>query len=123
MYLFKIALFITCFFSVSIGIEAGDYLKSTANSYNHTTASTIHLVAKIGGPRDVVQTAIDIRVHQPTATDLTITVIKSNGEVLTTVLTDDLETIISTQDWESGNYTIETVDLAGDYQVFTVSKQ
>lgn len=119
MYLFKSALFIICFLGLSVGTEAGNDLRPVQNNCTQTNV----IIGNIGGPRDVVQTAIDIRVHQPTASDLIITIIKSNGEVLMTVSTDNLETIISTQDWESGNYTVETVDLVGDCQCFSISKQ
>lgn len=73
-----------------------------------------------GGPRDVVQTKVDMTITQPTASSLNITIVDANGVVVIeqTALTE--ETTISTLDLEDGNYIVETIDNYGDYQEFSI---
>lgn len=74
-----------------------------------------------GGPRDVVQNMADVVVLQPEADVLHVTIVKEGGDVLYTTSSNDLETTISTENWESGEYTIETVDDSNNYQEFLVT--
>lgn len=122
MHLLKITCVIICSFLSNNGMRADYYLNSNSKNENHSVDQIINLDTD-GGPRDVVQTAIDITIHQPTASDLLITILDSNGEVLMVVITDDLQTVISTENWEAGSYTIETTDLEADYQSFSIDKQ
>lgn len=123
MYLLKITFVIICSFLSNNGMGANYYLNLNSENENHSIDQLIILNTEDGGPRDVVQTAIDITIHQPTASDLLITILDSNGEVFMVVLTDDLQTVISTENWETGNYTIETIDLGADSQSFSINKE
>lgn len=90
-----------------------------ANSSVETTPIKEEIIK--GGPRDVVQTLVDITVLQPTMTPLTITLKKSNGEVVSVTSTTALSTVISLSGLDSGNYTVHTEDDFNDVQVFFIS--
>ncbi|BDS09766.1 hypothetical protein [Aureispira anguillae] len=74
-----------------------------------------------GGPRDVVQTMTDVTVLQTETNHLHVTVIKTGGEVMYELTSENLETTISTNGWESGDYIVETVDDLDIYQEFSIT--
>lgn len=93
---------------------------SAANAFTEQleTASTEEVVK--GGPRDVVQTKVDVTVYQPTATNLHISIINAEGTTQIEQTTRSQETTISTLGLEVGTYVLETVDDYGDYQEFVI---
>lgn len=92
-----------------------------ANSYEEATQTVVKKEIIKGGPRDVVQTLVDVTVFQPTMTSLTITLKKSNGEVVSVTNTTALLTVISIQGLDAGDYTIHTEDDFNDVQTFSIS--
>lgn len=86
--------------------------------------NTSSLVAKgniQGGPRTVIQAMTEVVVYQPTATNLYITIVDSEGTVVIDQTTQSLETRISTVGLKKDTYTIKTVDDYGNVQIFTIS--
>ena len=86
-----------------------------ANAYVTTN------VTPPGGPRNVIQERSVIEVVQPAAEHLSITVIDEDGVVVITTSTETTVATISTAGWESGEYTIQTIDENADYQESTVT--
>lgn len=74
-----------------------------------------------GGPRDVVQTMTDVTVLQAETNHLHVTVVKTGGEVMYELTSENLETTICTNGWESGDYIVETVDDLDIYQEFSIT--
>ena len=74
-----------------------------------------------GGPRTVIQAMTDISVNQETGTKLYTTILNSEGTAVIESETEEVSTVISVEGLESGTYTVETVDEAGDYQAFSIT--
>lgn len=70
----------------------------------------------LGGPRQIIQQHSAIEITQTTAKYLSITVVDEDGIVIETSTTEDATTTISTTNWESGEYTVQTIDDNADYQ-------
>lgn len=78
-----------------------------------------YIVTKVtpsGGPRNIIQLNTAIEITQPTAKHLSITVVDEDGLVVKTSSTEDASTTIPTDGWESGEYTVQTIDDNADYQ-------
>ena len=73
-----------------------------------------------GGPRTVIQAKIAIIVEQPTPTNLNIEIVDSAGNTVIELETEELSTVISTEELDEGNYTVKTIDDDADYQVFDI---
>lgn len=85
------------------------------------TANTTSTIVPPGGPRNVIQENAVIEVIQPTAEHLSITVIDEDGIVVCRETTENATAIISTAGWESGDYTVQTIDDNADYQESTIT--
>ncbi|BDS09767.1 hypothetical protein [Aureispira anguillae] len=97
---------------------------SATNSNNDPIAKETLSVGEekvTGGPRDVVQTMTDVTVSQQQTDNLYITIIKVGGGIQCKVTTDRLHTIISTEEWDAGDYRIETIDDFNVYQEFYIT--
>jgi len=73
-----------------------------------------------GGPRDVVQTMIDVIVLQPETNYLKINIVNSEGEVVIEQETEEIRTTLSTTGLEAGTYRVETEDEGADFQEFVI---
>mgnify|MGYP000090938074 CR=1 FL=1 len=89
-------------------------------SSNIPTPIITELEAEKGGPRDVVQTMIDVIVLQPETNYLKINIVNSEGEVVIEQETEDVRTILSTTGLEAGTYRVETEDEGADFQEFVI---
>jgi hypothetical protein len=69
-----------------------------------------------GGTRGLIQLRSDVEITQPTPEYLEITVVDEDGVVVTTITTYDAKTTFSTDGWDSGEYTVQTIDDDADYQ-------
>lgn len=107
--------FITIFCSIFEANANGLIIKTELNS---TVQSTIEKVD--GGPRTVIQFMTSVTIIQPVGTDLYLTVVKPNGEILLEHTSKELQTEISTKGWAAGEYTIETTDDQNVYQEFVI---
>jgi len=108
-------------FIATITIFFASLSLTTANvSTTGLTELKIGEVVIEGGPRDVVQTKVDVTIIQPTASNLNITIVDANGVTVIVETTRTEETTISTIDLEDGDYIIETIDDDGDYQEFAI---
>lgn len=97
---------------------------SATNSNNDPITKETVLIGEekvTGGPRDVVQTMTDVTVSQQQIDNLYITVIKVGGGIQCKATTDSLHTIISTEEWDPGDYRIETIDDFNVYQEFYIT--
>ena len=74
-----------------------------------------------GGTRGLIQLRTSITVTQETDEFLEITAVDDTGVEVHQSTTTALKTVISTEDWDSGNYTIITVDAYGDRQDFFIT--
>ncbi|MGH1335969.1 MAG: hypothetical protein ACRBFS_07555 [Aureispira sp.] len=91
------------------------FVSLNANAYITTN------VAPPGGPRNVIQERSAIEVIQPTAEHLSITVVDEDGVVVARATTESAVATISTAGWESGEYTVQTIDDDADYQENTIT--
>lgn len=66
-----------------------------------------------GGPRDIIHARTDVTVVQATQDDLLIIIRDDNNQIVYETTSDALQTVISTETLQSGDYTVETVDDAG----------
>jgi hypothetical protein len=73
-----------------------------------------------GGTRGLIQLRTSITVTQPENDYLEITAVDQAGIEVHHSTTTALKTQISTESWDSGSYTIITVDAYGDYQNFYI---
>lgn len=93
-------------------------LFSATFTANAAVATTI---VPPGGPRNVIQERSAIEVIQPTAEHLSITVVDEDGVVVASSTTESAVSTISTIGWESGEYTVQTIDDNADYQESTIT--
>lgn len=87
---------------------------------NSISAQEVPAEAK-GGPRNVIQQRSSITVTQPTNDYLEIVVVNQTGNTVYETTTTAHETVISTESWNQGNYTVITTDAYGDRQDFYVT--
>lgn len=71
-----------------------------------------------GGPRSIIQQRGSITVVQPTGDYLEILVVDQTGNTVHESNTTAYETVISTESWSRGTYTVSTTDAYGDRQDF-----
>lgn len=104
-------------FCTTLGASAND---STLRIEPQSTETAIALGVD-GGPRTVIQFMTSVTVFQPEAVNLNVTVIDSNGAVRCNLTTDEVQTVISTEGWAAGDYTVQTVDDENVYQEFDIT--
>lgn len=108
-------------FFITILIFITFTLGVVAEASKTTTTFLVEMAKVEGGPRTVIQAMTDIVVHQPTATNLYITIVDSNGNVVIKTATQEKKTVISAAGLSKGTYIVETVDDHGDYQEFPIT--
>ncbi|WMX13467.1 T9SS type A sorting domain-containing protein [Aureispira sp. CCB-E] len=74
-----------------------------------------------GGPRTVIQAMTEVVVLQPTANNLYITILNSDGQLMAKATTSAQEVTFSTEEWNAGTYKIETTDDSQEYQEFYIN--
>lgn len=95
---------------------------NATNLLNRNIPNSVILELEIekGGPRDVVQTMVDVVVIQSTNNYLKISIVNSEGQVLIEQETEETKTVLSIGGLKAGTYRVETVDREEDYQEFVI---